>query len=115
MSAAQGPQDFIRRSGRPTLIRKTIAARTFRFELLLAEHTRIGGAVTPSLVVGTRRPNSRICSLFTISNTRAATCVAGELPLTSGHRALLARAIALVEPDGIEPTTSCLQSTRSPN
>jgi hypothetical protein len=75
----------------------------------------IGGAVTPSLVVGTRRPNSRICSLFTISNTRAATCVAGELPLTSGHRALLARAIALVEPDGIEPTTSCLQSTRSPN
>jgi hypothetical protein len=30
----------------------------------------IGGAVTPSLVVGTRRPNSRICSLFTISNTR---------------------------------------------
>src|SRR3954469_7166119 len=114
MSAAQGPQDIIRRSGRPTLIRKTIAARTFRFELLLAEHTR-SGAVTPSLLVGTRTPNSRICSLFTISNTRAATCVAGELPLTSEHRALLARAIALVEPDGIEPTTSCLQSTRSPN
>src|SRR5947209_6857209 len=30
----------IRGSGRPTLIRKTIAARTFRLELLLAEHTR---------------------------------------------------------------------------
>src|SRR3954464_11384105 len=75
----------------------------------------IGGAVTPSLVAGARGPNSRICSLFTISNTRTATCVAGELPLTSGHRALLDRAIALVEPDGIEPTTSCLQSTRSPN
>src|SRR3954453_343238 len=114
MSAVQGPQDIIRRSGRPTLIRKTIAARTFRFELFLSEHTRSGGG-TPSLLVGNRRPNSRIFSLFTISNTRAATCVAGELPLTPEHRALLARTIALVEPDGIEPTTSCFQSTRSPN
>jgi hypothetical protein len=35
-------------------------------------------------------------------------------------RLLLVRALRrfdapLVEPDGIEPTTSCLQSTRSPN
>ena len=29
--------------------------------------------------------------------------------------ATLFQVVALVEPDGIEPTTSCLQSTRSPN
>jgi hypothetical protein len=27
----------------------------------------------------------------------------------------LRRELKMVEPDGIEPTTSCLQSTRSPN
>src|SRR3954452_17427755 len=36
--------------------------------------------------------------------------LAGSLKVTVRHSALL-----LVEADGIEPTTSCLQSTRSPN
>src|SRR4051812_46769784 len=56
MSAAQGPQDIIRRSGRPTLIRKTIAARTFRFELLLAEHTRSGARSRPRWSLGLGGP-----------------------------------------------------------
>jgi hypothetical protein len=42
-------------------------------------------------------------------------------PLTALSRGALGtsfkllRILNLVEPDGIEPTTSCLQSTRSPN
>src|SRR4051794_35790688 len=45
-----------RRSGRPTLIRKTIAARTFRFELLLAEHTRSGARSRPRWSLGLGSP-----------------------------------------------------------
>jgi hypothetical protein len=42
------------------------------------------------------------------------------LDLVDGARRRLERALppglkAMVEPDGIEPTTSCLQSRRSPN
>ncbi len=47
--------------------------------------------------------------LFTISNIRDAPCGDRE-SLDPNNNASL-----LVEPDGIEPTTSCLQSTRSPN
>ncbi len=67
---------------------------------------------------------ARIDLLFTMSdNTRAS----GESRLTcelvSHERVLLQLRLTalphdrkrLVEPDGIEPTTSCLQSRRSPN
>src|SRR6476661_8720231 len=64
----------------------------------------------------------RICFLFTMSwnpQERACRLLAG---ITHSSETCLDVAAAsaidrnsLVEPDGIEPTTSCLQSTRSPN
>ena len=52
--------------------------------------------------------------LFTMSNTRTRT-KASRLDGGCERRFLCERATRLVEPDGIEPTTSCLQSRRSPN
>ena len=40
---------------------------------------------------------------------------AGHASIAMPGCATLAEGEALVEPDGIEPTTSCLQSTRSPS
>src|SRR4051812_31307686 len=55
---------------RQTRYRKTICSRTFQFESMLAEHIRYR-PVEAMLVVGRcESPNSRICSLFTISNIR---------------------------------------------
>src|SRR3954467_14532563 len=52
---------------RQTRYRKTICSRTFQFESMLAEHIRYR-LVEAMLVVGRcESPNSRICSLFTIS------------------------------------------------
>jgi hypothetical protein len=48
------------------------------------------------------------CSLFTMSNIRQPRS-RRRIPFTRTPKT------PLVEPDGIEPTTSCLQSTRSPN
>src|SRR5215218_2895101 len=48
------------------------------------------------------------CSLFTMSNIRQPRS-RQRIPFTRTPKT------PLVEPDGIEPTTSCLQSTRSPN
>jgi hypothetical protein len=80
--------------------------------------------VTPSQMTQNHLRSARIDLLFTMSdNTRAS----GQSPLTceliSHERARLQLWLAalphdrkrLVEPDGIEPTTSCLQSRRSPN
>ena len=48
--------------------------------------------------------------LFTMSD------IAGGPIMSRGQKRFLCeRASRLVEPDGIEPTTSCLQSRRSPN
>ena len=69
----------------------------------------IESAVTPSLVAETRKLGYQVYSLFTISNIargQAAREAPRHFRKTRSH---------LVEPDGIEPTTSCLQSTRSPN
>ena len=56
--------------------------------------------------------------LFTMSdNTRAGALwgsAAGEFVFLTDEIAIEMTAV-LVEPDGIEPTTSCLQSRRSPN
>ena len=71
---------------------------------------------------------NRIHSLFTISNTRMPPHKEQGMRV-SCTRGVLANRTAdlfdfpdtpkppgpMVEPDGIEPTTSCLQSTRSPN
>ena len=65
MSAAFGPEDL----GGLTLIRKTIAARSFDRALACRTHP-VKDAVTSSLVAETRRLGYRACSLFTISNTR---------------------------------------------
>ena len=67
-----------------------------------------------------RSINDRICFLFTMSDSKRShpRAPANSCFIQGSHRALSSAAPAidrLVEPDGIEPTTSCLQSTRSPN
>jgi hypothetical protein len=60
---------------------------------------------------------ARIDLLFTMSdNTRAVDQGSSvrEFKILTNEFAL-ERGSRLVEPDGIEPTTSCLQSRRSPN
>ena len=73
---------------------------------VLAEHVRrlqaAGGRLKP-----------RTCSLFTMSNIRRPRARRRIPNQDTGPRG--SQAGLLVEPDGIEPTTSCLQSTRSPN
>jgi hypothetical protein len=75
--------------------------------------------------------NDWICFLFTMTNNTRFASPAGVEPNRERTRETLSRtkqgsplrdpreradaADLLVEPDGIEPTTSCLQSTRSPN
>ena len=93
-------------SGGLTLIRKTIAARSFDRALACRTHP-VKDAVTSSLVAKTRSLGYRACSLFTISNIRRP-LARRRIPFDPDMR-------RLVEPDGIEPTTSCLQSRRSPN
>ncbi len=68
------------------------------------DSTRADGV---GLLARCRMSSSRIHSLFTMTNS-------------SAHRRCRRKAKLeyfpdLVEPDGIEPTTSCLQSTRSPS
>jgi hypothetical protein len=64
-----------------------------------------------------RSINDRICFLFTMTDSTAE----GARRATANSvyprilRAQRRQSDRLVEPDGIEPTTSCLQSTRSPN
>jgi hypothetical protein len=70
------------------------------------------------------RSNDRTCFLFTMTNNtrgplarrakRTGLPAPCETFLIQDVRASR-RSSDLVEPDGIEPTTSCLQSTRSPN
>ena len=71
------------------------------------------------------RSGDRIYSLFTMSNNRpdpkVRPCACPDKPggefLCNADVPGVSHQISpnLVEPDGIEPTTSCLQSTRSPN
>src|SRR5215213_3130398 len=109
MSAAPGSED----PERPDVDQKDLA-RTSRSEPLCLPNTsdqRRGHALAGRR---TRCPAYPICSLFTMSNTRRDFAAASELLIDSGH-VPRAPPRLLVEPDGIEPTTSCLQSTRSPN
>ncbi len=59
-------------------------------------------------------PN-RSCSLFTMSNTRRGPKGRPRIHKSFRTRQPTGGASPLVEPDGIEPTTSSLQSSRSPN
>jgi hypothetical protein len=64
----------------------------------------------PSAPEGERPKNSSLHDVSQQATTRDVRMAAKDLLSTSGMQ----RA-GMVEPDGIEPTTSCLQSTRSPN
>jgi len=57
----------------------------------------------------------RMCFLFTMFNNppKLPEKLTAKLYFLQGRSTW--RSNRLVEPDGIEPTTSCLQSTRSPN
>ena len=105
----------VRRSAAPDIaFRKTISipnplgtpAAPDGSRTVLAEHVRrlqaAGGRLKP-----------RTCSLFTMSNIRRPRARRRIPNQDTGPRG--SQAGLLVEPDGIEPTTSCLQSTRSPN
>jgi hypothetical protein len=96
------------------LIRKTIGSNLSARALACRTHP-VKDAVTSSLVAETRKFGYRACSLFTISNIRAPPRDEATHELLQDFRTAYPRAKLLVEPDGIEPTTSCLQSTRSPN
>ena len=67
------------------------------------------------------RSQTRIDLLFTMSEiphahpVKDATCEVMFSRTTILMRQLVDLQFHLVEPDGIEPTTSCLQSTRSPS
>ena len=72
--------------------------------------------VRHSLLPGVRVKQG-VTHLFTMSKDPARRPLDGRLPakLCSLFDEATIGADRLVEPDGIEPTTSCLQSTRSPN
>ena len=53
-----------------------------------------------------RNPASEVCEDFRLRSDVSRTIIQGHFVDLQFH---------LVEPDGIEPTTSCLQSTRSPS
>src|SRR3954452_20042711 len=65
------------------------------------------------LQAGRGRLKPRTCSLFTMSNIRRPRTRRRIHNADTGPWG--SQTGLLVEPDGIEPTTSCLQSTRSPN
>ena len=71
------------------------------------EATALSGHPRSLILFTCQRSHTRLsgylCSLSRISRSL----------ITEGHR--LSLSFLLVEADGIEPTTSCLQSTRSPN
>ena len=109
MSAAPGSED----PERPDVDQKDLA-RTSRSEPLCLPNTsdqRRGHALAG------RRTMSGLSDMFPLHDVKhppATLTAASELLIDSGH-VPRAPPRLLVEPDGIEPTTSCLQSTRSPN
>ena len=68
------------------------------------------GYVSSSRCLGTRKNCDT--GFWRCIRCSSETFFSGRLPILKGSRQ---RSNHLVEPDGIEPTTSCLQSTRSPN
>jgi hypothetical protein len=98
---------------RPDVDQKDLA-RTSRSEPLCLPNTsdqRRGHALAG------RRTMSGLSDMFPLHDVKhspATLTAASELLIDSG-RVPRAPPRLLVEPDGIEPTTSCLQSTRSPN
>ena len=65
------------------------------------------------------RPQTRVDLLYTMSDIPHARPVGhdmrSDVSRTMNERQCAELRDHLVEPDGIEPTTSCLQSTRSPS
>ncbi len=108
-------------------IRKT-CSRLSPGTYLLAKQIRLERPAGPPAGGQLETLPHRIHSLFTISNTRRPPHKEQGMRV-SCTRGVLANRTAdlfdcpdtpkppgpMVEPDGIEPTTSCLQSTRSPN
>jgi hypothetical protein len=79
----------------------------------------VGGAVRHRQLSLVLHQDVRTTLLFTMSaNRRHSPSGERRKPYVRQAAAALGRAIrsqSMVEPDGIEPTTSCLQSRRSPN
>ena len=85
-------------------------------------HRREGVAVKPAPPHAQGMRHGKSNPFFTMSNSTIdrsrrinQTCLLGRFADTDGAKARGAARQHLVEPDGIEPTTSCLQSRRSPN
>jgi hypothetical protein len=100
---------------------------------LLAEQTQWDGGHHPCIPKARGLADDQVYSLFTMSDItqgKAPRANSSTLPRNAAGnrmsrpartsretkmRKMIQVPKALVEPDGIEPTTSCLQSTRSPN
>ena len=84
-----------------------------RFNLVLADNDVFSGLPWNSSY-SRRKRRSGLTLQFTMSDGISA---AGSNDQVRGwwFHSAIAREDALVEPDGFEPTTSCLQSTRSTN
>src|SRR6476661_9093401 len=79
------------------------------------------GQADVHLLVCSAAPADFTCDRHTIGCTSSSRCritgrrIAAARKLFAGQESIFVDDAPLVEPDGIEPTTSCLQSTRSPN
>jgi hypothetical protein len=93
-------------------------ADAHNWQLVVSNACEVRSPRTNAKKPNLRSINDRICFLFTMTDsTRSAHAPAYSVdPRTVMSRnARRRQSDRLVEPDGIEPTTSCLQSTRSPN
>ena len=117
-----GPMRSAEGSRRLANLRKLKPLEARSIERPFASNTSESVAVKPRphwlpAGIGRLGPNGdRICFLFTMTDSaRSADAAKREFDFIQDDGASLPATRRLVEPDGIEPTTSCLQSTRSPN
>ena len=93
-------------------------ADAHNWQLVVSNACEVRSPRTNAKKPNLRSINDRICFLFTMTDsTRSAHAPAYSVDprTTMSRNARRRQSDRLVEPDGIEPTTSCLQSTRSPN
>ena len=93
---------------RSNVIERPLASRVSLDAPRLAALDEVTGSHDPAF-----RPNEP--SLHDVHGTRRTSTLVEGGKTFSSLRTRSTRPTRLVEPDGIEPTTSCLQSTRSPN
>jgi hypothetical protein len=95
-------------------------ADAHNWQLVVSNACEVRSPRTNAKKPNLRSINDRICFLFTMTDsTHHALTRAHAYSVyprtTMSRNARRRQSDRLVEPDGIEPTTSCLQSTRSPN